>query len=82
MLTGFIQNIVNGLGDLGHNLVATLPTSPFAAATGVVLDSKYLSMIAWVIPIPQIVSLLQLWIIAIATYYLAMIVMRWVKMIS
>ena len=82
MITNLLQSIINGLGDFGRELVSALPGSPFQAINAVMIDNKLLSYISWVIPVQQILSLLQLWTVAIGVYYLCMLVMRWVKMIS
>jgi len=81
MLTLFIQLIINGLGGL-VNAAEVLPTSPFANAQAVTLDNELLAMLAWFVPFPQIIAVLQAWVIAIGTWYLAMKGMRWMKLIQ
>lgn len=62
-------------------VVALLPNSPFK-----LLDNSpirdILPYINWFVPFGFIVSTLELWLVAIAGYYLYSVILRWVKAIN
>lgn len=60
-----------------------LPRSPFLVITERLgMDSTGLSWLAWFFPIHDALVLTASWIAAIALFYLAQIVLRWVKVIE
>lgn len=77
----FLNYIISGLGSIVTALVSVLPDSPFTAISNSDV-APYLSGFAWVVPIPQILAILQAWITAVAIFYLGMIVLRWIKAIE
>lgn len=80
MLTMAVQTILNGLAALLSTIVHALPSSPFQGLTAMAIDSKWFGYLAYIVPIGAIVSTLEAWLICIATYYLYMVIMRWVKL--
>lgn len=78
LLIGFINAIIKSLGYVLSLIVAILPSSPFQAIDNSSV-TDYLGFLAWVIPFPTIISILQLWVTAIGVFYLQMIVLRWIK---
>jgi len=81
MLTKFCQAIVDGVGAL-FNSIGNLPGSPFEAIDKIVIDNKTMQFLAWVVPFPEIIALLNAWLVAIGIFYVASRVMRVMKMIS
>lgn len=68
--------------DLVDTILSWLPQSPFtniALPAGV---SQGLGWLNWFVPVHEIIVLGTAWIGAIALYYLASVMLRWVKVIS
>jgi len=82
MLTKFMQTIIDGLVALLKTVIGLLPSSPFASVYNLTIDNELLQFLAWIVPYPQIIAVLQAWLATITVFYLYQIVMRWVKVIS
>lgn len=82
MLLKLMQGVLNGLGALLNVIVSVLPGSPFNGLYSLVIDNKWLGYLSYIIPVPQILSLLQAWILAVTAFYLYMVVLRWIKAIE
>lgn len=80
-LINLLNSIISGFGSALSWVLNLLPTSPFQAVSNADV-SQFLSGLAWIIPFPQIIAELELWITAVAAYYLIMVVLRWVKAIG
>ncbi|SNS03080.1 hypothetical protein SAMN05446037_100316 [Anaerovirgula multivorans] len=82
MLFNFFLHLINliikALGGVLSLVVSILPDSPFSAISSMGID---LSVINWIVPVGQILAILQAWLVAIAIYYGYMVVMRWIKII-
>ena len=76
-----LQNIIDGLGDTLESILSILPDSPFVAIDNSPV-SEYIGYINWIVPMTEIIAILQVWVVAIATYYLVVIVLRWIKAIQ
>lgn len=61
-----------------------LPRSPFADSQfqNLMIDETGLGWFAWFFPVHQCIVLTASWIAAIAVFYLAQIVLRWIKVIE
>jgi len=77
----FINSIIFGLGSILNLLVSVLPNSPFILIDNSVI-SDYIGKLNWLIPVSSILAILQLWLVAVAVFYVNMIVLRWVKAIE
>lgn len=77
----FINGIIKALGSVVGWFLSILPSSPFQMIENVEV-SQYLSGFAWVVPINQVIVILELWLVAIGVYYLIMIILRWVKVLN
>lgn len=77
----FLNLIIKALGSILNFIFSILPPSPFE-----VLDfssvNEHLSTFNFFVPISQIVSVGEAWIVCISTYYLYQIVLRWIKAIK
>jgi len=82
MLTKFVQAIIDGLASACSAVVGSLPKSPFESLSQLPIDNNILAFVAWLVPFPQIVSLLEAWVVCVGVYYVASIIMRWVKVIE
>jgi len=78
-----LQGIINAFVLLLNGIVAILPKSPFAGHwTDLVLDNKLLSALGWIIPFKSILAVSMAWLVAVGTFYLHMIILRWIKAIE
>lgn len=62
-------------------LMASLPLSPFQGFISYLSDIPYLGYINWFIPMDTIVSVTFAWCVAVGTYYVFSVIMRWIKVI-
>lgn len=82
MLFNFFISLINllikAIGTILTFVVSILPNSPFMAinSSGINLNS-----ISWIIPVAQILAILQAWLTAVSIYYLYMVAMKWIKLI-
>jgi hypothetical protein len=81
MITNIVQSMVDWVGSLG-NAIDLLLLSPFQRVSNTVTDSQVLSMLNWLMPITEVVALLQAWGAAIAVWYTMKRALRWSKLIS
>lgn len=72
-----INIVIEKLGHAIELLLSLLPDSPFLWVERI--DSKVLDAINYVIPIPAIISHLQVYVMAVALYYAIRIALRWAK---
>ena len=76
-----ISDVFDGLVQ---KIASILPTSPFKG----VIDQlntgglPALGWLNWFFPVSECLTVLGLWLAAIALYYLYMVVARWVKLIG
>lgn len=75
-----IQFVIDFFGTVCKTLVNLLPTSPFVKLT--FSNLKFIDTLNWVMPFNLMLSTISLWLVAIVSYYLVQIVLRWVKAIQ
>lgn len=68
--------------SFGNNIVNILPRSPFAAWIDNAQSLPYMNYVNWVIPFGDMLQIFGVWLSAVAVFYLAQIVLRWVKVIQ
>lgn len=68
--------------NLGRKILPLLPTSPFRNFIDNFVPPQYLGWLNWFFPVGQILTILSVWLSAIALFYLYSIIMRWVKIIG
>jgi hypothetical protein len=81
MLTDIGQSFINGVGGFG-DAIGYLFLSPFERITNVISDTQVLQMLNWVLPMAEIIAILQAWLLAIGGWYVAKVGLRWLKVIS
>lgn len=81
MLLDLLQTIIDGFVRVLGGIVSALPTSPFNGLSAMTLDSKLFGALCYIVPVPQIVALLEAWGVAVGTFYIYMIILRWIKAI-
>jgi len=77
-----ISSIIQGLTDAGTAVLNLLPTCPFYQAQQIIIDNQILGWIAWVVPFPEIIALLNAWLAAILVWYVSKKALRWAKLIQ
>lgn len=82
MLLKLLQGIIDGFVAVLQGIISVLPGSPFNGLSAMTLDSKWFGVICYVVPVPQIVAVLEAWIIAVGTFYLYQVILRWVKAVG
>lgn len=63
-------------------LLSLMPKSPFTDVIDSLEGLPYIGLINWFVPIGTLVGIGLLWLAAIATYYIYLVVARWVKLVS
>lgn len=82
MLFGFLQMLIDLLGKCIGAILLLLPSSPFSGIYTLVLDNQLLGALAWIVPFPQIIGVLESWIVAITGFYLVHMILRAAKAIE
>lgn len=68
--------------SFGHTITNILPTSPFAQKIAEFSQWPALAWLNWLVPVQEIMQVMGVWLGAITVFYLAQIVLRWVKVIQ
>jgi len=76
-----VQKCIDGLGDTLESIIELLPDSPFNLINNSAV-SEYMGFLNWIVPMSEIVAILQVWTVAVATYYVVVVVLRWIKAID
>lgn len=72
-----INKVIEAAGLAISGIFLLLPSSPFLWVEE--LDSEVLGAINWVIPVSAMISHIQLYVTAVAVYYVLRIALRWLK---
>lgn len=70
--------------SLVDEILQLLPQSPFADLLAQLEAAELpgLAWLNWLVPIPELLQLLSLWLVAIVTYYAYSVIARWIKLIG
>lgn len=71
--------------DLASQVIMKLPESPIVAGLGEAGSSPiddWMPMVNWFVPFGTLLTILGVWLSAVAVYYLFQIVLRWIKVIE
>ena len=82
MLVRAIQGVLNFISGAFDFIMFLLPLSPFAAFNEVAIENQFLRWLAWIVPIPAILGVLQAWASAIALFYIWKVALRWIRAIE
>lgn len=63
-------------------IIAILPLSPFQRFVDWFDNLPYLKWFNWFFPVTECLSVLAVWLVAVALFYLYSVIMRWVKLIG
>ena len=78
----FFNFIGEQFADLGQTIVDSLPGSPIVWLEANAQIKQYLAWVNWFIPIYQMIPILEVWLVAILSYYLIQVILRWAKAIE
>lgn len=76
-MTHLLNQLFVAIGGVLGVLLNLLPQSPFQYVLTV--DSNTINAIAWIMPLREVVALLQAYVVAVALYYGLRIALRWLK---
>lgn len=82
MLSGFMEWLSNTIQSVLGSIISLLPTSPFREFINNFDTPEYLGWLNWFFPVQQVITIMGVWLISIALFYLYSIIMRWVKVIG
>lgn len=79
-MTDFINSIIDVFSNVLNDIIGLLPLSPFAKFTYLTLDNGLLAMLNYLLPISEIVAVLQFWLVAVGGYYIYKFVLKFIRM--
>ena len=62
--------------------LALLPTSPFTTFISALGNIPYLSQLNWFLPVSEMVAIGEAWLLAVTTFYVVSLILRWIKAIE
>lgn len=80
-LVSFINLIIKALGSVLSFVLGILPNSPFQSISNSPI-SEFLGTLNFFVPVSEILSIGQAWLVCVGLFYLYQIVLRWVKAIN
>ena len=78
---GFLDSLGANLMNALSWVIKLLPDSPFQQINNADVQT-FLGTLNWILPMSQIVAELELWISAVAIFYVYQIILRWVRAIE
>lgn len=79
-LATLINSFLDLLGSAATSLLLLLPNSPFQwDLTG---SSTILKWIFWLFPVAGIITSINLYVTAVALYYVIRVALRWIKVVG
>lgn len=79
------SDLTDTLVSLAISVINLFPASPFAPAIAAFNNSvvhEYLGYLNYIIPVGTMLTILSLWIAAVATYYVYQLILRWIKVVD
>lgn len=70
------------IDTLIQGIINLLPKSPFREFIDTFVITDGLQWLNWFIPVSEILTILTIWLTAVALFYLYSVIMRWVKLIG
>ncbi len=77
-----IKTILGWVKKAAVWVLSFLPHSPFTALLDAMEELPYLGYLNWFIPVSTFIAIGELWLVAIGTYYLYSIILRWIKAVG
>lgn len=77
-----IKTILGWIKSAAVWVLSLLPHSPFTAVLDAMEKLPYLNYLNWFIPVSTFIAIGEVWLVAIGTYYLYSIILRWIKAVG
>jgi len=74
-LTSKIAYVIN-------SIMIILPDSPFVMLSRDADIMQILGWVNWVIPVGEMIAILEAWLVAVALFYVYQLILRWAKAIE
>lgn len=82
-MDNFLTWLTGILSNFGNAVIQLLPRSPFRQAIDSwVPPADTLGWLNWFFPVSQLLTVVVLWLAAVAGFYLFSVVLRWLKVIG
>lgn len=78
-MIGILNAIIAGVGNVLMVFINFLPTSPFLFLENIQVTSDLLNYVNYLFPVSTMISHLQIFVTAVAVYYLYRVVLKWLK---
>lgn len=79
------SDLRQGMIDVAQQVIEKLPESPIVAGLREIGGNpvqQWMGYVNWFVPFREILTILGIWLSAVAIYYLFQIVLRWIKVIE
>lgn len=77
-----IEEILKSFTSFAHRVLDVFPKSPFANVIDNIANIPWLGWLNWFFPVSECISLMVLWLGAIAVFYGWQIIGRWIKVLG
>lgn len=77
-----INGLIKSLGLVLNALALVLPPSPFNIVAKNAVIEEFLGYVNYIIPIAEIISIGEVWLVSVGVYYVYSTVLRWLKAIE
>lgn len=77
-----VSQILSFLNSALGKIMFFLPSSPFNTFINSMEDLNILAQINYFIPLQEMITLGELWLLAIGLFYIYSIILRWIKAID
>lgn len=78
-----INFLIAALGFALRSILFFLPDSPFQSfIQSLQTSDSFMSMINYVLPLDQMIVFMQVWIVAVASYYMYTVILRYFKVVE
>ncbi len=67
--------------SLWTSIINFLPGSPFKAIIGNLEGVPYMAELNWFVPVHEIVIVVEVWLVAVALYYMYSAIMRFIRLL-
>lgn len=81
MFINLFNVIIKSLASIAGYVMLLLPQSPFGDVSTTPI-AGFMGFFNWIIPIGSMITLLGTWVVAITTFYLIGIILRWIKAVK
>lgn len=76
-----LQNILDIFNKLFSSIISFLPGSPFKAIIASLRNVPYMEYLNWFFPVHECVIVLEVWLTAVALYYMYSAIMRFIRLL-